>query len=394
MSKKRKVLFAHDTHLLRTPDNDFYNEHISNRIKDRYLFLGDKVTFLTRWRNVKESDVAGRLNKIDKENVSFREVPNFKSIKLYLKNKKRAQKIVDQVVSEHDILVARLSSAIGVMAVQAARKHKVPYLVEFVSCPFDAYWNYSFFGKMIAYYKLWRQKQVMKDVPYVVYVTEKFLQRRYPAGGKSIHCSNVELPELEEGILLERLEKIKETDLKNLTFCTVAAIDVLYKGQADVIKAIGILKEKNIHVNYKIIGRGDPARLKQIAEKHRVEDQIQIMGLVKHDRVFELLKKVDVYIQPSKAEGLPRALIEAMSLGCPALGGRAGGIPELISEENVFKPGAVDEIVQHVLKIDKQWLLDQSKKNYEEALKYRRSVLEERRKMFFKEFLKDQFNEL
>ena len=46
---------------------------------------------------------------------------------------------------------------------------------------------------------------------------------------------------------------------------------------------------------------------------------------------------VYVYIQPSRIEGLPRALIEAMSRGCACVGSSVGGIPELLNNQYIHE---------------------------------------------------------
>ena len=49
--------------------------------------------------------------------------------------------------------------------------------------------------------------------------------------------------------------------------------------------------------------------------------------------IFEFLDSLDLYLQFSRGgEGLPRALVEGMSRGCPAIGSTVGGIPELLTE--------------------------------------------------------------
>jgi glycosyltransferase involved in cell wall biosynthesis len=42
------------------------------------------------------------------------------------------------------------------------------------------------------------------------------------------------------------------------------------------------------------------------------------------------LAQVDVLVQPSRADNLPLAILEAMASGIPVVGTRVGGIPELV----------------------------------------------------------------
>ncbi len=48
---------------------------------------------------------------------------------------------------------------------------------------------------------------------------------------------------------------------------------------------------------------------------------------------------MDLYLQFSKIEGLPRALIEAIARGCPAISSNVGGINELLSMETLVNSG-------------------------------------------------------
>jgi glycosyltransferase involved in cell wall biosynthesis len=57
---------------------------------------------------------------------------------------------------------------------------------------------------------------------------------------------------------------------------------------------------------------------------------------------------------PSRTEGLPRALVEAMARGLPAVGTDVGGIPELLDSRCIVRPdddralaGALAELLRH-----------------------------------------------
>ena len=55
--------------------------------------------------------------------------------------------------------------------------------------------------------------------------------------------------------------------------------------------------------------------------------------------VLNWLDDIDIYVQPSFQEGLPRALVEAMSGGRPAFASTTGGIPELLPADCLHCPG-------------------------------------------------------
>ena len=111
-------------------------------------------------------------------------------------------------------------------------------------------------------------------------------------------------------------------------------------------------------------------------------------GGMKHDDVIAFLDKCDIYIQPSKQEGLPRALIEGMSRGMICLGTNIAGIPELLEKGMLFSVRAKNylEISKHFQEIDKDLYIRQAKRNFIEAQKYEANILEMRRDRFFTEF--------
>lgn len=203
-----------------------------------------------------------------------------------------------------------------------------------------------------------------------------------------VHVSNVSLTEFDDTVLANRLAKIRQLDEHcTLVIGTTAAVDVRYKGQQYVIQALGKLKKQGIErFQYQLVGGGDQSYLKTVAEKHGVQDKVKMLGAMPHDKVFEWLDSIDVYVQPSMTEGLPRALIEAMSRACPSIGSDAGGIPELLDQNVVFCRGLVDEICALLKKMDKARMLHEAEKNYEKSKKYGVNLIGKRRAEFFKAF--------
>ena len=302
-------------------------------------------------------------------------------------NRNECKKILRKEIEASDYVIARLPSMIGNMSINLAKKLNKPYLIEMVGCPWDAFWNYSLKGKLFAPIMTYMTRKRVKNAPYVLYVTKEFLQKRYPTKGKNINCSNVILNNLNKENLKIRKEKIyndKEESVKIIA--TTAAVDVRYKGQEYVIKAIKKLKDQGKIFQYWLIGGGDNSYLKNLAEKYEIENQVEFLGSLPHEKVFEKLKNVDIYIQPSKQEGLPRALIEAMSIGCLCIGAKTGGIPELLDKNYVVRKGNVSDIVNKLKNIETKELLQQAEVNIKKSNEYDAEVLKKRRNNFYKQF--------
>lgn len=63
--------------------------------------------------------------------------------------------------------------------------------------------------------------------------------------------------------------------------------------------------------------------------------------------VARWMRLMDIFVLPSRSEGFPNALLEAMACGCAVIGSAAGGIPELIDDGRdgfLFPPGDADQL--------------------------------------------------
>lgn len=302
--------------------------------------------------------------------------------------------IIKECAKEVDMLVAHIPSWNSGHAIKIAKKLGLPYMVVVVGCIWDSMWNYDWRGKLLAIPEFLIQKKQVASAKYALYVTEHFLQNRYPCKGKVEHASNVCINKVADSILANRIAKINSyTKGCQLNITTVAAVNVRYKGQEYVIRAIAKLNnEMGYRYHYYMIGGGDNSFLKSVVKSCDVEDYVHFMGALPHDKVIETLDKMDLYIQPSKQEGLPRALIEAMSRGLPSVGTRVAGIPELLIDDFLVKKGSVDEIVCVLAtRMTPDNMKKQAQRNFNKASEYTLDIINARRQHFFDEFIQDNF---
>lgn len=364
----------------------------------RYFMATQVSTILKRYyENFGKFSICGRIKEIETISSSHEDItdmieeviviPSLEKTMLGLYNKK-----IQQAVRQSDFVICRCHGVIAFAAADAARKYGKPYFAESMGCAWDAFWNHGIVGKIAAPYMFFKMKQTVYHADYALYVTSRCLQERYPCKNESVAASNVLIENIDEDVLQRRLNKISAYDGKTVTLMTTAAVDVRYKGQEFVIKAIPELNKTGIYVRYLLVGGGDQTYLRDLARKYNVEDQVEFLGRRPLAEVFELLDTADIYVQPSLQEGLPRSVIEAMSRGCPCIGARTAGIPELISPECVVRRKSVRDIADTVKKIaSKDKMAELAKLNFENAKSYQDEVLTERRNKYY-DMVKKEIN--
>lgn len=141
-------------------------------------------------------------------------------------------------------------------------------------------------------------------------------------------------------------------------------------------------------VRYELVGGGKTTFLKNAAKKYGVEDRVTFKGQLTHEEVLQWVDNIDLYIQPSMQEGLPRSLIEAMSRACPAIGSTTAGIPELLDSEHIFTRGSVESLVQVMRKTFSEKLEEVAVRNFEKSKEFQMDILSERREELYKQYLK------
>ena len=82
-----------------------------------------------------------------------------------------------------------------------------------------------------------------------------------------------------------------------------------------------------------IVGDGqDRGALERYSQEHGIADKVIFTGY--RENVLDYYGILDLLVVPSLSEGLPNAVLEAMSFAVPVLATRVGGIPEIIGNGN------------------------------------------------------------
>lgn len=106
----------------------------------------------------------------------------------------------------------------------------------------------------------------------------------------------------------------------------VKGIDILIKAMSEVHKI-------DPKARLLIVGEGKEERfLKSLVNELQLESRVQFLPIV--NRTNEILSVLDIFVMPSRQEGLGLSIMEAQASGLPVVASHVGGIPTLI-EHNV-----------------------------------------------------------
>lgn len=96
----------------------------------------------------------------------------------------------------------------------------------------------------------------------------------------------------------------------------------------DVIKALELLPP---HIHFLIYGIGpDEEKLLKLAKERGVEERVHFEGQIGHEEMPLALAACDIFIRPSRSEGMGNSFVEAMAAGLPVIATQEGGIADFL----------------------------------------------------------------
>lgn len=236
-------------------------------------------------------------------------------------------------------------------------------------------------------------KDILKKSDLVIVLGEKWknvIQEIEPSANVKIFNNSVPVPKYKVGL---------NDNGFNILFLGVL---IKRKGIYDLIEAIKILNDSGVlekyNVKFTIGGSGkEKEEIENKISDYNLDSVIDMVGWVDGELKESLLKNSQLFVLPSYNEGLPMAILEAMSYGIPVISTEVGSIGEVVCNYKTgftFKPGDINSLVQYIEKLitEKQLWYEMSgncKKSIEEDFneeKYFYKVEKEYKKLIEKEY--------
>lgn len=152
------------------------------------------------------------------------------------------------------------------------------------------------------------------------------------------------------------LPKLENKECKDIrTFLFLGAL-IKRKGVEDLLKAVNYIQSRGIS-NFKLLiaGSGEEEdKLKEYVNLKNINKYVEFLGWIDKKQKPMLLRQADILVLPSYNEGLPIAILEAMSYSLPIISTKVGSIAEAVIENQngfLINPGDVNLLAEDMIKL-------------------------------------------
>jgi len=389
-----KVCVALEQRFYETPDGAVWTDGPCARpFWDRYLEVFDEVQAIARVKPVAEAP-AGVL-RADGDGVVFAPVTYYMGPREYLRKAIAVRKSVLRGAGRADAIMLRVPSNLSSVLVPTLVRRGQPFAVEVVGDPYDAFSPGAVKHPLRPFLRRWfarELRQHCRQAFAAAYVTAEALQRRYPVGprGRSFYFSDVQL----SGLTAESPRPASQKPSWKLI--TVGSLEHLYKAQDVQIDAVARCRQQGLDVELILVGDGQHrTALAERARQLGIGPHVHFRGqLASGAPIRDELDRADLFLLPSRQEGLPRAMVEAMARALPCIGSTVGGIPELLPSEDLVPPGDAEALARKIKEFvtNPEGMQRTSVRNLARAGDFQEDVLRERRIEFYR-YVREQTEE-
>jgi phosphatidylinositol alpha-1,6-mannosyltransferase len=348
------------------------------------LEVFDRVRIIARMSSVVEPSLGVR--RVDGPGVEPFAIPCFVGPFEYLRTRRKVMAALDRAELLDGAFLFRIPSQTGFVLAGRLRRRRRPFAVELLTDPRDFFaWGVGPNGLATLFrpYFCAQTRELCANAATANYVTGRSAMEAFPPvrANWSGNVSDVDLP------LEAFLPPRSGPPSMPLRLISVGLLDHLYKGQDTLITAVAECLRSGLSLNLTFAGDGRHHNyLAGLASQLGIADRVFFTGpLAGAATVRQYLAQADLFVLPSRAEGIPRALLEAMAAGLPAITSNVGAMPDLLSKECIVPPADSSALAQRILYLAAQrekWLT-YSHENQERARLFAREELQPRRKEFY-----------
>ena len=124
------------------------------------------------------------------------------------------------------------------------------------------------------------------------------------------------------------------------------------KNHAGLLDVFSIVAKRYPQCRLLLIGDGElQEKMERYAEKLGVREKVSFLG--SQSNVYPFLREADLFLLPSRFEGMPMTIIEAMGTGLPIVATAVGGVPDMLDnmESGLLVSCEPEEIAEAVCKL-------------------------------------------
>lgn len=375
---------AIDQRLFRAPDGEIWTQSAP-----AYDFLSLALSVFPNIRVIartsSEFPEAG-LRRLEGPGVKAFPLPDFRGPFAYWRQRKPVQAAIQAAAQLDGAFLLRIPSQCGFLLAEELEKRKAPYAVDLLTDP-DAFFAPGVaphgLASLFRPYFTRRCRHLCAHAVAANYITGSRTRAAYPASSAawSSSISDVDLP------AAAFLPLQRQPSPRSLRIINVGFLDLLYKGQDLLIGALADCHAAGLDFQLTFAGDGlYRERLGALAASLGIGDRVHFTGpLAGAAAVREHLAQSDLFVLPSRAEGIPRALLEAMAAGLPAITSDAGAMADLLSPRWIVPVGSREALaskIQEFATIPDQWA-DIGAANQERARQFHSPVLTPQWKAFY-----------
>lgn len=338
-----------DKYFTLSPFNTFFSAFLQDfdHVSMALPFLGDKTEF--------KNGIAMP------EDVEIIELPGFNGVVDFIKKSiwilPKLIPILRKEIEKADAVIVMHDDFLGLVALLQARKQKKPHLlflggnqVEVVRNKYTGLKKWGAISLACLFEKI---DQYWMDHGLTVLVTGREMIDRLSAPGRRIYPYFTSLISGED-IIYRKPQDI----FLNSANILYAGFLTENKGVDILLQAFANFRKKYCATEAKLHIAGDGyfrPNLEKICQRLGITESVIFYGFIgDKERLKQLFLNSDLFVLPSKSEGIPKVLLEAMAYGVPILTTNVGGIPDIIQNEVnglMVSPNSIEELEKGIARI-------------------------------------------
>ncbi|CAI0912541.1 glycosyltransferase family 4 protein [Serratia liquefaciens] len=326
--------------------------------------------------------------RITLDNVKPIPIPDFQGVGQLLKIFSKLRKELLSAIGLVDKIIIRGPTILSSVIQDKFLVPKTAYGIEVVSDPWDDFAKGSYNHKLRIFLQQFFYltfKMLVKNAYVISYVTSNYLQKKYPAKNAEFSTNYSSISLTSSDIIDSGITCFPRSDVWHIGL--IARLDTPHKGGDILLKSIKKCLDVGANVKCTIVGDGiELAVLKRLTQQLGIQKHVMFPGAVStKDEVFAYLDSFDIFVLPTRQEGLPRSVIEAMARGLPCLSTPIGGVPEIVNENELFKLDDLDELAMKIMNLmdNPDYCTRLSQENLHKSKCFEEAELESRRNKLY-----------